>query len=235
MVQCAGCNQEFSASGYTMHIARTTTSICRAAYNQHFQAALTDNQVDDIDVDMDATGSQRFEGDFFGNYQEVDFDWPQDDEKDTVTEMVEEDMETEEEDDPGMDFGQTTHMLRPPSSVDMPSEQAGDTRGAPQSEAQSSRPLVHSEAQPTPSPTSDYIVEAFPGDTTGMPLEFTTTCQSMFEHYQQQLNSDAVYAPFALQTDWEIARWAKIHGPSSSAFNELLQIDGVSLLFCPPL
>ena len=235
MVQCVGCNQEFSASGYTMHVARTTTSICRAVYNKRFQVALTDNQVDDIDIDMDTAGSQRFEGDFFGNYQAVDFDWRQDEEKDDDVEMEGEDTEMEEEDndnDPSVDFEQTT------LSVDMPSEQVSDTRGAPQSETQTSQPLVHSEAQPgTPFPKEDYIVEAFPGDTAGMPLEFTTAHQSRFEDYRRRLNSDAdaVYAPFTSRTDWEIARWAKIRGPSSSAFDELLQIDGVRFLFWPPL
>jgi hypothetical protein len=184
MVQCVGCNQEFSASGYMMHVARTTTSICHAVYDKRFQVAPTNNQVDDIDIDMDTAGSQRFEGDFFGNYQEVDFDWPQDEEKDDDMETEGGDTEMEEEDndnDPGVDFEQTT------LSVDMPSEQASDMRGAPQSETQTSQPPVYSEAQPTPSPDprmEDYVVEAFPGDTAGVPLEFTTARQSMFEHYQ---------------------------------------------------
>ena len=185
-----------------MHVAHTTTSICCTVYNKCFQVALTDNQVDNINIDMDTAGSQRFEGDFFGNYWEVDFDWPQDEEKDDDMETEGEGTEMEEEDndnDPSMDFEQTT------LSVDIPSEQASDMWGAPQSETQTSWPLVHSEAQPTPSPKEDYIVEAFPGDIAGMPLEFTTAHQSRFEDYQQRLNSDAnaIYALFTLRTDWE--------------------------------
>jgi len=42
-------------------------------------------------------------------------------------------------------------------------------------------------------------------------------------------NSDNPYAPFASKMEWEIARWAKLRGPSSMAFTELMGIKGVSL------
>ncbi|KIL54452.1 hypothetical protein M378DRAFT_29088, partial [Amanita muscaria Koide BX008] len=45
--------------------------------------------------------------------------------------------------------------------------------------------------------------------------------------YRQLLDSDKEYAPFSSKLDWEIARWAKLHGPSSAAVTELLQIEGV--------
>jgi hypothetical protein len=37
-----------------------------------------------------------------------------------------------------------------------------------------------------------------------------------------------VYAPFASQLDWEVARWAKTRGPSLTSFTELIALDGVS-------
>jgi hypothetical protein len=37
-----------------------------------------------------------------------------------------------------------------------------------------------------------------------------------------------IYTPFLSKTDWEVARWAKLRGPGSTAFSELLAIDGVS-------
>ncbi|KAF8259944.1 hypothetical protein EI94DRAFT_1706680 [Lactarius quietus] len=36
-----------------------------------------------------------------------------------------------------------------------------------------------------------------------------------------------VYAPFLSKTDWEIARWAKLRGPGSTAFSELMSIEGI--------
>ncbi|PCH41885.1 hypothetical protein WOLCODRAFT_89528 [Wolfiporia cocos MD-104 SS10] len=40
----------------------------------------------------------------------------------------------------------------------------------------------------------------------------------------QQTN---IWAPFSSRMDWEIARWEKLQGPSSTAFSDLLAIDGV--------
>lgn len=42
------------------------------------------------------------------------------------------------------------------------------------------------------------------------------------------------YSPFSSQMDWDIAQWAKLRGPSSTAFSDLLSIDGVSDYFEVP-
>lgn len=36
------------------------------------------------------------------------------------------------------------------------------------------------------------------------------------------------FAPFLSKLDWEVARWAKLRGPGSTAFSELMGIEGVS-------
>jgi hypothetical protein len=46
---------------------------------------------------------------------------------------------------------------------------------------------------------------------------------------QMEHNGANPYAPFLFRTDWEIAKWGKLRGPSSTAFTELLEIPGVSL------
>ena len=43
------------------------------------------------------------------------------------------------------------------------------------------------------------------------------------------------WAPFSTRTEWELARWAKLRGPSSTALSELLKIDGVSRSSSPDL
>ena len=73
-----------------------------------------------------------------------------------------------------------------------------------------------------------YKIELFPSERAGSPIQPGSPVQSSFHRYQQRLDGDSKYAPFASQIDWEIARWAKIHGPSSAAVTELLQIEGVS-------
>jgi hypothetical protein len=50
--------------------------------------------------------------------------------------------------------------------------------------------------------------------------------------YQDHLfNAATTWAPFASQIDWEVACWCKLRGPSSTAFSDLLKIDGVRLVF----
>ena len=55
-----------------------------------------------------------------------------------------------------------------------------------------------------------------------------------YEKYERQLRDvygdDNIYAPFASKLDWEVARWAKLRGPGSTATTELLGIDEVSKL-----
>lgn len=48
-----------------------------------------------------------------------------------------------------------------------------------------------------------------------------------YAHLMQDPNN--IYAPFSTKLEWEIARWAKLRGPSSTAFTELMSIEGVSI------
>ena len=41
-------------------------------------------------------------------------------------------------------------------------------------------------------------------------------------------NAENSYSPFSSKLEWEIAHWAKMRGPSSTAFDELIKIEGVS-------
>ena len=74
MVLCTGCNCEFTASGYTSHVGQTRAAVCRAAY---CKLPIPSTSVGDNDIDMESTGSEHFEGDHFGQYEEADFDWPE--------------------------------------------------------------------------------------------------------------------------------------------------------------
>lgn len=52
---------------------------------------------------------------------------------------------------------------------------------------------------------------------------------SDYNEYARQVPGtvDNPYAPFASRLDWEVAEWAKLRGPSATAFSELLMIPGV--------
>ncbi|KAJ7060379.1 hypothetical protein C8F01DRAFT_988880 [Mycena amicta] len=51
-----------------------------------------------------------------------------------------------------------------------------------------------------------------------------------YSEYQERLEEldDNPWAPFQSQIDWEVARWAKLRGSTSTALTDLLQINGLT-------
>ncbi len=41
---------------------------------------------------------------------------------------------------------------------------------------------------------------------------------------------DNPWRPFHNELEWQVARWAKLRGPGSTAFDELLSINGVHII-----
>ena len=70
MVHCAGCHSNFSASGYTHHLRQTQSTSCTAAYYAQLE------HENDVEIVGDADDMPEFSGDFFGNYEDEDLDWP---------------------------------------------------------------------------------------------------------------------------------------------------------------
>ncbi|KAJ3792080.1 hypothetical protein GGU11DRAFT_761066, partial [Lentinula aff. detonsa] len=71
-------------------------------------------------------------------------------------------------------------------------------------------------------------IQQYPDPRAGAPIERQGTIVSENSRYFQNLKAGAnPWAPFHSQTEWEIARWAKLRGPSSTALTELLSITGV--------
>jgi hypothetical protein len=70
------------------------------------------------------------------------------------------------------------------------------------------------------------IAERFPFGRPGTLITGADEGISIY-HSSHEAFGSSVWAPFHSQCDWEIARWAKMHGPTSSAMEELLAIPGV--------
>jgi hypothetical protein len=81
------------------------------------------------------------------------------------------------------------------------------------------------------------FVVSYPTKTVGDPVRARTTaqdhrdCQSAHANasYELEIARDETnpYAPFASKLDWDIAKWAKLRGPGSTSFSELMAIPGV--------
>ncbi|KAI0038549.1 hypothetical protein FA95DRAFT_1585466 [Auriscalpium vulgare] len=69
-------------------------------------------------------------------------------------------------------------------------------------------------------------IKMYPG--AGKVVAIDPEVQATFER-ESPRNGEAqnAYHPFANRMDWEVASWAKSHGPSQTAFTNLLKINGV--------
>jgi len=76
---------------------------------------------------------------------------------------------------------------------------------------------------------SDLVIECFPHGSPGAPIAGAHQGSTTYESTQAMLG-DSIWAPFHSQCDWEVARWAKMRGPTSSAVTDLLAIKEVCSL-----
>ena len=73
------------------------------------------------------------------------------------------------------------------------------------------------------------FIVPFPNPLVGTPLP--AHISSRYEEYQDGFDDqENPWTPFNSRIDWEVARWAKMQGPSSTAVSDLLKIDGVRVL-----
>jgi hypothetical protein len=77
-------------------------------------------------------------------------------------------------------------------------------------------------------PLANSTVTDFPFGSPGAPIPGADQGSESAVHQSSQAAlSSSVWSPFSSRLDWEIARWAKIRGPTSSALTELLAIPEV--------
>ncbi|THV01199.1 hypothetical protein K435DRAFT_655869 [Dendrothele bispora CBS 962.96] len=95
---------------------------------------------------------------------------------------------------------------------------------------------------PQPSPLLNHLLRHLPSDRNGIHVTKFGGCAgevlpgstaephcSGFQRHQSKLSGseDNLWAPFTSRVDWEVARCAKMQGTGSTAFTDLLSIDGV--------
>ena len=201
----------------------------------------------------------RFESDWFGEYEPADWDdydeyAPggmddamdvdedlQDDEDDDGkgapnVGMAEVEWEEEEDDEDGADHFEEEAGWEPPPREDSPaiaqdttSGGSGDTDSNAEddthhtgSRAAQQRAHMHLHAKTFQVPFAGQAGMAING-------------QRERSAYEQYASTDTavsnVYHPFRSKLDWDLARWAKMRGPGSTAVTELLEIEDVSDMF----
>ncbi|KAJ6479726.1 hypothetical protein C8R45DRAFT_1054433 [Mycena sanguinolenta] len=171
--------------------------------------------------------SGKFTGDFFGDYGANDFGYIEsDDEEETPMSGSDEDDEDDLDAEERADLTHAYEAPRPqastPQDAPMPTTSADNNRARP-APPREIRKAAEDRFHHKP------IVVKFPGNLAGAPISTTRdrTSERAYEASLKDSPSSNPYAPFMSKKDWEIAKWGKLRGPGSTAFSNLLNIEGV--------
>lgn len=242
---CQGCKKSFKLTGHLIqHLELTQIPRCLAAHEalkytiRHSQfmprrnpQSLTRRPPSTLGLlDKPAQESQdplqEFSGDFFGHdYTGEDF--PGFDGSDGGSENRDDDEEDSDEMAPELE--KIWEPERQPVSIPEPDDDM-DVDNSEDSSPPNINPLLRN----LPSHRDSIHIEVF-GGLAGAAVETDTSTpvfydsEDGFQLYESQISGlqDNKWAPFASKRDWEVARWAKMRGTGSTAFSDLLSIDGV--------
>ena len=234
MVFCSGCGGTFSlGSGYLNHVQLSRNADCAAIYQQSL-----DYQSDaDSDIEYDSAEPQaapivrnhdNISGhDFEDMFNEYNLDDYIHDVREESEQENDDNMEWGDEDETDEEFGDIDNDYwepPPPQSladdVEFLDEQEQDNPGF----SQEARLAAEDAFRQHP------VVEKYPDRHAGAPIS-NKRLASKNESYAKVINNEHnPWAPFSSQIDWEVARWAKLRGPGSTALSDLLKIDGVSVI-----
>jgi hypothetical protein len=219
LISCGGCGRLFKRSGFRMHQQRSNNPPCKTKVTDPQTEAVT---AEDIEMAVDPRG------DHFGDYTSYLIDEHQ------------LDIDSEEDNN-------NTSSLND-SDLDSDSDQDDDEFAAALAEQENGLEPDRRRI-PVPDPNCDMnessqvpALHLRGGAETGLQKEpFVvkfTQGQAAAVYSQTGLDNNAAYAkvvgdsnnpysPFTSKLEWELAYWDKIQGPSSTAFTNLMSIEGV--------
>jgi hypothetical protein len=199
---CPGCNNTFTLRGYQSHLAQSNDPLCSAVFDQ-LKKAYEINQ-DDSDSDSERELSDDED---HGEDAEMEQSWeptregaPDHEEEDIGTAIDNEDnLNPGSETDEDLNNQQLEHENRDRYII-------GDGYGV--------KPAVRIRYR-------DKHLSSHAG-------EVLSQEETRDSGYGAALNGgNNPWSPFNSKKDWEFAKWAKLRGVGSTAFSDLLAIDGV--------
>lgn len=192
---------------------------------------------DDRDFDSNDSGGmvEKFDvdptGDYFGDYSDYDMDI------DSDTENPGEELTTSDEEDDDFDngFNLTMNIFEPErqphfSETPLASENQVDDLDTPGPGDSSARGLATrlrggAEMELRKEP---FIVKFTTGQAGAVHTRQVVDDNLNASYTRKVGSAESPFYPFLSKMEWEIARWAKMRGPSSTAFTEFMNIEGVS-------
>ncbi|KAF7358258.1 hypothetical protein MVEN_00874900 [Mycena venus] len=193
------------------------------------------------DSDEEERPAVQFTGDYFGAYQEEDFDMDQEPEPADLeggdSESGDEDMgdlpnledvqNSDSESESG-NAGEFERQWEPEvhaiDNEQLPGLENPDTTGS--DEEEQTFPTWEERAEGEDQVWRKPIIVEFTDRDAGAPLR---RGEPGYESYKAKLaDPNNIWAPFTSKLDWELAKWAKLRGPGSTAFTDLLKIGGIT-------
>ncbi|KAI0348786.1 hypothetical protein OH77DRAFT_1440804, partial [Trametes cingulata] len=221
-----------SPSGHGSRATSPATS--SSAATQHDEAGLpSDVDLETLEAADEDAPPIPFEGDYFSEYAPEDFD-----DFDEFQEHAEDAPERTDEGNQAAGMAEAEaaegriYMTTPSTMLTTTSTKEVGSH-LPEPYIWTRLRLPESLLKRTPliaplSPAPTFAVP-FPGARAGAPTSQRRE-RSAYETFQRHIDSanSNPYAPFTSRIDWEVARWAKMRGPGSTAVSELLQIENLT-------
>ena len=213
--------------GYRQHVYSTSHAACIEAYEWDLELANNNERSSQL-----ANEPDTFAGSYGDDYEDDEYkDIPDEHNEEGMFVVMSfpslelfidvntnlDDMLLYSDSEDERDDNETTEIDSWRQCVDVPDEQVP-------------HPLTRPTSATFPNPPKDTRIEIipFPLESAGAPIMNPAHQQTHYEAYHAKMsNADNCYTPFCSKIDWEIVRWAKSHGPSSTAVTELLAIDSV--------
>ncbi|KAJ7796041.1 hypothetical protein B0H13DRAFT_2392831 [Mycena leptocephala] len=226
---CAGCGVEFNGKGYTLHLRPTTNPPCVVIAERESGQGMPGQAPHEDTVYDHGLPRGEFAGDLFGDYGPNDFGYIDSDNEEETPMSGSDRSESDDEDDEDLDAEERADLAQgyePPRPPVAASEDA---------------PMPEPDTDNIPAPTREIrmatedrfnhkpIVVKYHGNTARKPISTTRspTSEKAYESTLKDCTSSNPYAPFTSKIDWEVAKWAKLRGAGSTAFSDLLNIEGV--------
>ncbi|PPQ83323.1 hypothetical protein CVT26_015163 [Gymnopilus dilepis] len=237
MHRCSGCDKVFTHRGFSSHLLQTMDPLCKAVYEElqrahalyeHLTASQTPNNQPDLEEAV-----VPFEGDMFGDAEAYANDsFGQDAELGA-------DSDSEHSDGPEQDDAELENTWEPirEGAPFQGEEDQGDDPNMSHDDAAASdadyeairrrtaERVILGEGHGVKPVKVVRYTDKYPSSAAGGIL---VQGKSLDTQYRTAVKEkDNPWAPFESRMDWEVGKWAKLRGPGSTAFSELLQIDGV--------
>ncbi|KAF8952951.1 hypothetical protein BDZ97DRAFT_1992200 [Flammula alnicola] len=242
---CEGCEKDgFTMTGYWSHLQQSKDPRCTAilhALNNSMDldsssesdSGNQDPNWDDFD---DTVQPIPFAGDAFGSPEDYgDEDFGQSDDDDLLEEQLAQSNVSEDLDDQE-DLEQAAAAAELEEGWE-PIREIHNIATAPLEEHNAQDPLPEdgepdsaqirwaAEERLDVDPLVIHYATQYPQSRCGAIKEQRHTSD---QHYASVINNSSnIWAPFVSEIDWKVAKWAKLRGAGSTAFSDLLAIDGV--------